>query len=252
MKFFYYPFIAESGALNMSIDWNLFETSKKNNCANLRFYIWSPPAISFGKNQKPETLVNSKECQNNKIDLVKRPTGGRALLHHKELTYFLSAPLDGKIFPKNFQENYNLISECLLKGLYYLKIPAEIKKQKSPYKTSPLSPLPCFFEPAPGEIIINDKKIIGSAMFVEEESFLIHGSIILDFEENLQKKVFINEQKFCVSGISEFLKPLPSWDKILKCFKKGFEDILSIKFLKNNFSNEFLIEARFSSSNYKI
>lgn len=252
MNFYYYPFIAESGALNMSIDWHLFEISKRNNCANLRFYIWSPPSISFGKNQNPENIVNFKECQKYKIDLVKRPTGGRALLHHKELTYFLSAPLDGKVFPKNFQKNYNLISECLLKGLYYLKIPAEIKKQKSPYKTSPLSSLPCFSEPAPGEIVINDKKIIGSAMFAEEEFFLIHGSIILNFDENIQRKIFINKQKFFISGISDFQRPLPSWEKILKCFKKGFEDILSIKFFKNNFSNDFLIKAKFSSSDYKI
>ncbi len=252
MDFYYYPFLANSGSLNMSIDKNLFEESKLYNCINLRFYIWSPPAVSFGKNQKEEEVLNFDECSKNNIDLVKRPTGGRALFHHKELTYFLSGPLDGKIFPKNFQENYNLISNCLLRGLYLLKIPAEIKKQKEIYKTSPLNPTPCFSEPAPGEIVIEEKKVVGSAMLVEEEFFLIHGSIIIDFDLNINKQIFKKNENFSVAKISSFLNPLPSWAFILKSFKKGFEDVLGKKFIKKNFKKNFMKKALKESYNYKI
>lgn len=252
MKFYYFPFLANPGALNMSIDRNLFEESKKNGSVHLRFYIWSPPAISFGRNQKLEGVVNLKECKKNNVELVKRPTGGRALLHHKELTFFLSGPLDEKIFPKNFQENYNFISLALLKGLKNLKIPAEIKKSERPYKTSPLSPLPCFSEPAPGEIVVEGKKIIGSAMAVEEEFFLIHGSIIIDFDEKLQKKCFLESNNFSVSKIVDFLNPLPSWNILLKSFKRGFEEILKIKLKKRGFSKNFIEKASAETSSYKI
>lgn len=252
MKFYYYPFLAGSGALNMSMDKNLFEESKKNGSVLLRFYIWSPPAISFGKNQKLEGVINFEECKKNKVELVRRPTGGRALLHHKELTFFLSGPLDGKIFPKIFQENYNFISLALLKTLHKLKIPAEIKKGEKPYQTSPLSPLPCFSEPAPGEIVVEGKKIIGSAMAVEEEFFLVHGSIILNFDEKLQKKCFLEKNYFSVSKIIDFKNPLPSWQFLLKSFKAGFEEILGKKFIKKNFSKNLINKASFEAEDYKI
>ena len=252
MDFFYYPFLANSGFLNMSIDKNLFEETKKYNCVLLRFYLWFPPAVSFGKNQKVEEIVNIKECEKNKIDLVRRPTGGRALFHQKELTYFLSGPLDGKIFPKNFQDNYNLISNCLLKGFELLKIPVEIKKSKEKYKTSPLNPIPCFSEPAPGEITFEEKKIVGSAMLVEEEFFLIHGSIIIDFDENLNKKIFKKNENFCVAKLSSILNPLPPWHFILRCFKNGFENFLNKKFSVRNLSKNIIEKSISQSSNYKI
>lgn len=252
MDFFYYPFLISTGSLNMSIDKNLLEYSKIRNCVNLRFYLWSSPTISFGKNQKPEEVVNFNECKKYKIDLVKRPTGGRALLHFKELTYAISGPLDGKTFPKNFQENYKKISKGILKAFEFLKIPVEIKKQNSPYSTSPLNPLPCFVEPAPGEIVVNNKKIVGSAMLIEEEFFLIHGSIIIDFDEKIQKKCFKAGEKFLASKLIDFLNPLPVWYLFLQYFKRGFEKTLGKNFTKRNFSKKFLKKAIFESSNYKI
>lgn len=252
MNFFYYPFVINPGSLNMSIDKNLLEDSKKRNSVNLRFYLWASPTISFGKNQRAEEIINFEECKKHNIDLVKRPTGGRALLHHKELTYCLTGPLDGKIFPKNFQDNYKLISKGLLKAFEFLKVPAEIKKQNFSYSTSPLNPLPCFAEPAPGEIVVNNKKIVGSAMLIEEEFFLIHGSIIIDFNDKIQKKCFKNSEKLLCSKLIGFINPLPVWYLFLQYFKRGFEETFGKKFKKRNFSKKFLRKAIFESSNYKI
>lgn len=252
MYFFYYPLLINTGFLNMSIDKNLLEYSRKRYCVNLRFYLWSSPTISFGKNQRAEEIVNFEECKKHKIDLVKRPTGGRALLHYKELTYCLSGPLDGRIFPKNFQDNYKLISKGLLKALEFLKIPAEIKKQNTHYSISPLNSLPCFVEAAPGEIVVDNKKIVGSAMLIEEEFFLIHGSIIFDFDEKIQKVCFKKGGKFLASRLIDFLDPLPVWHLFLQYFKRGFEETFGKKFTKRNFSKKFLKKAIFESSNYKI
>lgn len=252
MNFFYYPFLINTGSLNMSIDKNLLEDSKKRNSVNLRFYLWSSPTISFGKNQRAEEIVEFEECKKHNIDLVKRPTGGRALLHHKELTYCFTGPLDGKVFPKNFQENYKLISKGLLKALEFFKIPAEIKKQNTHYRTSPLNSLPCFVEAAPGEIVVDNKKIVGSAMLIEEDFFLIHGSIIFNFDEKLQKKCFKNSEKLLFSKLEDFLNPMPVWYLFLKYFKRGFEETFGKKFTKKNFSKKFIKKAIFESSNYKI
>lgn len=251
MNFFLYQFFVMPGSINMAIDKFLFEETKKNGSINLRFYLWSKPTISIGKNQKLEEAVNIEFCKEKEIDVVRRPTGGRALLHHKEITYFISGKMDGKNFPKKIQENYIFISEIIKDGLNKLKIPAEIKKEKT-YVISPRENFPCFYAPSSGEIVANGKKIAGSAMHVENDSFLLHGSILIDFEEGLQENCFKFKEKFFVSKMVDFLDPLPTWKRIIDCFKDSFEEKLKIEFKKKNFGKKIIREAKKYSGFFEL
>ncbi len=251
MDFNFYPFSSFEGSINMALDKNLLEISKKKSSINLRFYLWSFPTISLGRSQIAKDIIDFGFCKKNGIKVVKRPTGGRALLHNKEITFCITGPLDGKKFPKNFQENYNLISMIILMGLKKLRIPAEIK-EKEIYKTSPKAPIPCFSEPAPGEIMVNGKKIVGTAMLVEEENFLVHGSILIDFDEKIQRGCFLKKEEFFVSKLINFLKPLPSWREIINAFLNSFEEKLKIKFKKKQLGKKILQKAEMESFKYKI
>ncbi len=235
----------------MALDKNLLEISKEKSSINLRFYLWSFPTISIGRSQIAKDIIDFGFCKKYGLKIVKRPTGGRALLHNQEITFCITGPLEGKKFPKNFQENYKLISKIILEALKKLGIPAEIKG-KEVYKTSPKNPIPCFSEPAPGEIMVMGKKIVGTAMLVEEENFLIHGSILIDFDDKIQRGCFLKKEEFSVSKLINFLNPLPSWKEILNVFLNSFEENLKIKFKKKEFSKEILQKAKMESFKYKI
>ncbi len=152
----------------------------------LRLYRWNPPCLSLGRHQ-PRSAANLPFCRSHGIDVVRRPTGGRAVLHHHELTYALIAPLDGEILPKNLQEAYRriasgLVAACRAIGIRASLTPGEVNA----HLPSPASSSPCFQAPAGGEVAVNGKKIIGSAMRAHRGVVLQHGAWLLDWDAGLQ------------------------------------------------------------------
>lgn len=174
--------------------WDIFlrDYTKRSRIPVLRFYTWPRPTLSLGHSQEADRVVNWPFCLENSIDVVRRPTGGRAILHHRELTYCLTGILGVPPFPSRLQEAYLKISNALVRGLRAIGIPAEVWSSGDAPALSPRAPLPCFTEPGPGEIAVNRKKIVGSAMNIKEDVFLQHGSILMDADLHLQK----NSQNF--------------------------------------------------------
>lgn len=170
-----------SGKFNMDFDLELVEKYRKTKTDYIRVYEWKPYAISLGYNQK-DIDINNEKCKATGIDVVRRPTGGRAVFHAEELTY--SVVMDGE--GKSVSEIYRFVSEKLVNAFIeydnelekYLSF--EKSKLKFPEHYKEKSSFACFSASALNEIKANGKKLVGSAQRNFGDVVLQHGSILIN------------------------------------------------------------------------
>jgi lipoate-protein ligase A len=223
------------GAYNMAVDEELLARAQAGEKVPvLRFYAWDPPAVSIGRFQKMEEAVNAGACKQRGIDIVRRITGGRAVLHNKELTYSIIASTDDLFFPKNVLGTYKLIAAGLLQGLTNLGIPAEMVSRSSRHaalvQKEARDPA-CFSSPSWYELLAHGKKIIGSAQRRLSGAFLQHGSILMDYDAALEAGVIPGGSRGdVVTSIKQELGREVSREEVMNAFVKGFSAALAIDF----------------------
>jgi lipoate-protein ligase A len=141
-------------------------------------YSWSEPTLSFGRNQKT-VGYDRAALEVAGIAVVRRPTGGRAILHHREITYSVTAPApDGE----TISAAYDWINDLLLRALRSLGADAAIA---APTGRAPAPDAnPCFAEPTAGEITLHGRKLVGSAQYREAGAMLQHGSILISDDQS--------------------------------------------------------------------
>ena len=156
---------ASSGTFNMALDEMLVDQVEAGHGPILRFYEWSPPAVSFGYAQDPEKEVDLDICRELGVDLVRRPTGGRAVLHWEELTYSVICPIDDVRVGGRIEDTYKRIGECLVSGLrgYGVEVELERAQVRQPRPRGESAALPCFSSIARWEIKCQGRKLVGSA-----------------------------------------------------------------------------------------
>src|SRR5262252_3055243 len=167
------------GERNMAIDASLLEEvdRSENPRTIVRFYGWQNPTISLGRNQKIDKAVDEGYCRTNGIDIVHRPTGGRAVLHDDELTYAVISN-DSEAFGDTIYGNYKRVSEALCLGYKRLGVPAVLAPDTRKHPAYPDdADLPCFISPSRYELMVDGRKIVGSAQRRVRRSFLQHGSM---------------------------------------------------------------------------
>jgi lipoate-protein ligase A len=171
---------ALSPSLNMAIDRAILALHANGQSPpTLRFYQWQPPAVSLGYFQKRHNL-DLEACQQYGIEVVRRPTGGKAVLHLKDLTYaVIAGTADG--IPSAVTAAYRLISEGLLAGFHCLGIDARMGRETG---KSPQTDV-CFLRCAIGAIVHHGKKLVGSAQTWHASSMLQHGSIMVVPQEEM-------------------------------------------------------------------
>jgi lipoate-protein ligase A len=179
-----------SGAWNMAVDEAvLLSVAASDSPPTLRLYGWQPACLSLGVFQ-PLADVDEPECTRRGIDLVRRPTGGSAILHDDELTYSLAAPENDPHLAGDISASYFRISQVLALGLADLglavtlaPVPPASKSQKSDRSSASAirdnRPAPCFLRPARHEILARGMKLIGSAQVRRAGAVLQHGAIPL-------------------------------------------------------------------------
>ena len=175
------------GAHNMGRDVAVLEAvSAGASPPTLRLYGWDPPCLTIGKHQGLDA-VDLDFCDREDIDVVRRPTGGRALLHHLELTYSVVAPLGTATLPTALQEAYRLICSALVLACRDFGVDAELTGGAVNLRLpNPTSTIPCFEAPAEGEVVVAGRKLVGSAMRAHSGCILQHGAILLDWDGRLQ------------------------------------------------------------------
>jgi lipoate-protein ligase A len=227
---------AIDGQTNMAIDAALLEDVENSPEPRtiVRFYTWSRPTLSLGRNQKIEKAADADYCLANGIDLVHRPTGGRAVLHDDELTYAIISN-DSSYFGDTIYANYKRVSEALCLGFNRFGIPAVLAADtRKPDSTAGDMDLPCFVSPSRYELMVSGKKIVGSAQRRVRRSFLQHGSmpITIDFEALAKATrvadVGILEKE--MAGCAEFLQSRPSLPELTGTFIRSFGEFFDIEF----------------------
>lgn len=114
------------GAMNMAVDEAILLSVAQGGPPTLRFYGWEPPAVSIGAFQDLEREIDLDTCKSLGVDVVRRPTGGRAVLHDVEVTYSLIVPEESGVVPKGITESYRAVSEGMIKGLEALGLDAKM------------------------------------------------------------------------------------------------------------------------------
>lgn len=166
------PDAAGEAAWNMALDETLLESHRLGlTPPTIRFYSWAPPALSLGYAQ-PLADVNMEACEAAGIAVVRRSTGGRAVLHRGEFTYAMIA---SEGFPPSVAGTYRMITEVLAAAIAHLGAPADIV----PGKLSRAGSASCFQSATQADLVALGRKLVGSAQTRREGAFMQHGSLML-------------------------------------------------------------------------
>ena len=236
-----------SAAFNMAADLHLLATCENGRAVLVRIYTWENPSITLGIAEKPDGTLDMAALEKHGTEWIRRPTGGRSVLHDHDVTYscIFSSGIPGT--GATLMETYRIISGCLIAGLKYAGI--NCSSHNSSYG-GPLKSgvkLPCFLSPNRHEIMVNGKKLVGSAQKRTAHAVLQHGSIPLspafrglpDFllidekEREAQKKLLV-QKCTCISEIVPEIKE----QELRECLVKGFREALPGKSVLSNWTND--------------
>lgn len=161
------------GATNMAIDEALLLRARETGQGSIRVYTWANPTISMGRHQAGRGIWDLDRCRERGVDVVRRLTGGRGILHHQELTYAVAAPVrEGR----GLREDYGAITSLLSHTLHHLGIGATAA---APAGRMPIpAAAPCFELPARDELVVDGRKLVASAQLREDGAYLQHGSLL--------------------------------------------------------------------------
>ena len=216
MKFV--PFETKTGAENMQIDSDLLDNAIKEQLQEpiFRLYAWEPACISLGRNQKDDFL-DYKFLKSKNIDVVKRLTGGRALLHDNEITYSYICPISALKNGANVTESYKEICQFLIDGFKKLGIELTLGGEKGVHTKFDY----CMLISTGADLCYDGKKFIGSAQCRKEGYILQHGSILYDYDRKLLEEIF-NEKVETDSIISvKEINPNITKQDILEVFSNN-------------------------------
>jgi lipoate-protein ligase A len=232
-----------SGTWNMAVDEAILETVGQGLVpSTLRLFSWEPPCLSLGYAQ-PVSDVDMAALKACGWGLVRRPTGGRAILHTDELTYSVIAPLQEPRVHGSILESYRCLSEALLFALHSLSLLAKAEKDYAvPGTTQAIGPV-CFEVPSNYEITVGGKKLIGSAQARRREGVLQHGSLPLvgDLRRITEVLVFPSPAERAQAGerllqrattVEACLERAVSFSEAAAAFVRGFEHALQLNLVE--------------------
>jgi lipoate-protein ligase A len=168
---------ALAGAEQMALDAGLMDRARETGESLLRVYAWSRPTLSFGRHESVRGRFDPEALDRADVGAVRRPTGGRVLLHDREVTYSVTAPAPED---EHLKESYRRINGVLMAAIARLGV----KVAESPGSTARRpGGAACFAEPAKGELVVDGHKLVGSAQLRERGALLQHGSILIDDDQ---------------------------------------------------------------------
>lgn len=225
------------GATNMAIDEAMAEAAAAGEAPpTLRFYQWVPPCLSLGRNQ-PLAEVDRAACAVRGYDVVRRPTGGRSILHTDELTYSVTGPAGEPRLAGGVLDAYLRLAEALQLGLERLGLPVE--KAPGSTRTGPDVSAACFEVPSAYEITVAGKKLIGSAQSRRQGWVLQHGSLPLygDITRVVEclhlpapgERAALREILATrATTLAKVMPQPPSFDEVVQVMIEAFQETLNI------------------------
>jgi lipoate-protein ligase A len=211
----------------------------------LRLYGWDRPSVTLGYFQKASD-VDIGYCRSRGIPIVRRPTGGRAILHGEELTYSFSAGTRAGLFSGGLLDSYRRIAAAFHLAFRKLGMSAATKSRREKGRVLAGSPL-CFQSSSYGEILIDRKKVVGSAQKRWEDGMLQQGSVPYAYHWTEMCGIFGPGQytalKDCATGLRDLIPELDE-ERFKKIVASSFEEVFGIRFLPDRPSPEELSLAR--------
>lgn len=244
-----------SPAFNMALDEALLHWHSKGLIPPvIRFYEWNPATLSIGYFQRAEKDIDFEQLHKLNLGFVRRPTGGRAVLHEHELTYSIIVNEDYPDMPRTVTEAYRVLSEGLLLGFRNLGLDAyfaipDSEEKRADLKT-PKSAV-CFDAPSWYELVVEGKKVAGSAQTRQEGVILQHGAILIDLDDEKLISLFkfpseaskermrkhLPQKAVAINQLAQ--KPVDV-ETCISAFHKGFEDGLDIELVPYTLTDEQL------------
>ncbi len=226
------------GAWNMAVDEAIARAVGAGLApATLRFYTWSAPTVSLGYLQETPGGVDLAACREQGIAVVRRVTGGRAVLHAAELTYSVAVPIRGSWRSLSVAETFTLICRGLIAGLARLGVTAELGDGRSRPPGSRVVGArdpggretgACFLLPEMPAVLVGGRKLLGSAQRRWDRSLLQHGSLLLDFDPHLHQTVFPTWSRTNpMAGIAclrTLLGRMPKQDEVMSAMTAGWQE----------------------------
>ena len=242
-----------SGAKNMAIDEAIVEAVGRGEAPpTLRLYAWAPPCLSLGHAQ-PVADVSLDALKERGWDLVRRPTGGRAILHADELTYSVCGLSSDPRLEGGVLSSYRVLSRALLRALQLIGIEAEAREnqqlanasnqRKSGSDQNPV----CFEESSDYEITYLRKKLIGSAQARRKETVLQHGSLplygdltrivqVLHIKDDLERDDAARRLQARATSVEQALGRKITWEYAAQAFVSAFAETLNLEFRSGTLS----------------
>lgn len=241
------------GAYNMAVDSAIAQAiGAGRQAATLRLYGWNPFCLSLGYGQRARE-ADTEALRQRGWDLVRRPTGGKAILHGDELTYSLCLPLDHPLASGDIIESYRRLSGGLLRALEILGLSAIANPARESALNQPAGPV-CFVQPSHYEILVDGRKLIGSAQLRRKSVMLQHGTIplcgdvgricdVLSFKSAAERAEQKERARRRALTLSQALGREPSWTEVASAFEAGFVDAFGLDLQPGQLSAEEEAEA---------
>jgi len=222
----------------MAVDESILEhVSRGESLPTLRLYAWQPPCLSLGLAQS-FTDVDIQRLNAHGWEVVRRPTGGRAILHTDELTYSITAPIEEPRVAGSVLESYNRLALGLLEAVKSLGLPVEIKEDSHTRREKP-NPV-CFEVPSAYEITVHGKKLIGSAQARRKDGVLQHGSLpltgnlariteVLSFADESARQDAAERLLARATTVRSILGHEVLWNEAAQAFSRAFEAVLDLR-----------------------
>ncbi len=232
----------------MAVDEAVLEAvEKKIVPPTLRLFSWDPPCVSIGYAQ-PFADIDRVRLNTLGWDCVRRPTGGRAILHTDELTYSVVAPLSDPRVSGGVLESYQRLSFALLTALHSLNIPARSLPNQLINRNHEAGAV-CFEIPSNYEIVVNDKKLIGSAQARRKNVVLQHGTIplmgdltritkVLYFSNEANRNAAATRLLSHATTVEMVLGYRLSWEDAAKAFLSSFQSELNLELIQSDLSDQ--------------
>ncbi|RLF32419.1 MAG: lipoate--protein ligase family protein [Thermoplasmata archaeon] len=227
---------------NMAIDWAVLKANSRGLVPpTVRFYTWKPSAISIGYFQSLKEEVDLDMCKRLGVNYVRRITGGGAVYHEHELTYSIVIPESHPQISKNIMESYSRICGALIRGLKRLRI------------NSQYVPI--------NDVVVDGKKISGSAQTRKSKTVLQHGTVLLDVDvdkmfsllrvpsEKIRDKL-ISDVKQRVTSIKHVLGEELSFEEVADAMKTGFEEEFNVELVDGGLTRTELEDSKRFEKNY--
>jgi lipoate-protein ligase A len=254
-----------SGHENMAIDEAVFLSCQQGqSLPTIRLYGWTPPAVSLGYFQKAENAINFEACKKHGVDVVKRLSGGRAVLHDKELTYSLICPEGTPPFGKTILKTYKAISMCLICALKNINLDAKWVTSKEKHRSIKQpndKTVSCFSSPSWYEITVEGKKICGSAQKRGGGTWLQHGALLLEHDVDMlvevlksgkSKQEFADEISSSTTSINNHLCKKIDFHELKALVLKGFKENLGIILEKGDLTDyEYKLKDKLLKEKYQ-